>query len=64
MSGRFDDPTDAWLRHGEAVMMNTARSATADAFARAPLPKRFCNLDRLITSWSAPLIVDSFRRRF
>jgi hypothetical protein len=34
MSGKFNDPTDAWLRHGEAVMMNTARSATADAFAR------------------------------
>src|SRR5215831_17387956 len=45
INGKFDDPTDAWLRHGEAVRMNTARSATADAFARAPLPKRFCNLD-------------------
>src|SRR5215475_9442704 len=29
INGKFDDPTDAWLRHaGEAVMMNTARSAT------------------------------------
>jgi hypothetical protein len=34
INGKLDDPTDAWLRHGEAVMMNTARSATADAFAR------------------------------
>src|SRR6266508_2917410 len=47
INGKFDDPTDAWLRYGEAVMMNTAHAATADAFARAPLPKRFCNLDRL-----------------
>ena len=29
-------------------MINAARSATVDAFARAPLPKRFCNLDRLL----------------
>jgi Xaa-Pro aminopeptidase len=34
-------------------MMNTARSATADAFARAPLPKRFCNLDRLLHAMKA-----------
>src|SRR6516162_4010693 len=54
INGKFDDPTDAWLRHGgEAVMMNTARSATADAFARAPLPKRFCNLDRLLHAMKA-----------
>src|SRR5215831_17358814 len=38
---------------GEAVMVNTARSATADAFARAPLPKRFCNLDRLLHTMKA-----------
>src|SRR5262249_2725053 len=53
INGKFDDPTAAWLRHGEAVMMNTARSATADAFARAPLPKRFCNLDRLLHAMKA-----------
>src|SRR5262245_39565338 len=34
-------------------MINTARSATADAFARAPLPKRFCNLDRLLHAMKA-----------
>src|SRR5262245_33092322 len=34
-------------------MMNTARSATAEAFARAPLPKRFCNLDRLLHAMKA-----------
>src|SRR5262245_50086652 len=34
------------------VTMNTARSATA-AFARAPLPKRFCNLDRLLHAMKA-----------
>jgi hypothetical protein len=33
--------------------MNTARSATADAFVRAPLPKRFCNLDRLLHAMKA-----------
>jgi hypothetical protein len=34
-------------------MMNTAPSATIDAFARAPLPKRFCNLDRLLHAMKA-----------
>jgi Xaa-Pro dipeptidase len=34
-------------------MMHTARSATADAFARTPLPKRFCNLDRLLHAMKA-----------
>ena len=34
-------------------MMNTARSATVDAFARAPLPKHFCNLDRLLHAMKA-----------
>ena len=34
-------------------MMNTARSATAEAFVRAPLPKRFCNLDRLLHAMKA-----------
>jgi hypothetical protein len=29
-------------------MINMARPAAVDAFARAPLPKRFCNLDRLL----------------
>src|SRR5919204_4259987 len=29
-------------------MLNIVRSATTDTFARAPLPKRFCNLDRLL----------------
>src|SRR6516162_8753035 len=53
MSGKFDDPTDAWLRHREAVMMNTAPSATTDTFARSPLPKRFCNLDRLLHAMKA-----------
>src|SRR5215813_11725141 len=38
---------------GEAVMVNTARSAPVDAFARAPLPKRFCNLDRLLFAMKA-----------
>ena len=34
-------------------MTNAARSPSADAFARAPLPKRFCNLDRLIHAMKA-----------
>ena len=33
--------------------MDTARSATAEPFARAPLPKRFCNLDRLLYAMKA-----------
>jgi hypothetical protein len=33
--------------------MNTAPSVTADVFARAPLPKRFCNLDRLLHAMKA-----------
>jgi len=42
-----------WLCHGKAVMKNTSPSATADAFARVPLPKRFCNLDRLLHAMKA-----------
>src|SRR5262249_61667062 len=53
IKGRFDDPTDTCRRPGEAFMMTTARPATADAFARAPLPKRFCNLDRLLHAMKA-----------
>jgi Xaa-Pro dipeptidase len=34
-------------------MTNAARSPSADAFASAPLPKRFCNLDRLIHAMKA-----------
>src|ERR1700731_5083050 len=34
-------------------MTNAARSPSADAFARAPLPKRFCNLDCLIHAMKA-----------
>ena len=34
-------------------MINIARPATVDAFARAPLPKRFCNLDRLLHAMKA-----------
>src|SRR5262249_5927527 len=33
--------------------MDTARSASAEPFARAPLPKRFCNLDRLLYAMKA-----------
>jgi Xaa-Pro dipeptidase len=33
--------------------MNDARPPAADAFARAPLPKRFCNLDRLLFALAA-----------
>ena len=33
--------------------MNTVPSATVDAFARAPLPERFCNLDRLLHAMKA-----------
>src|ERR1700674_1360100 len=34
-------------------MTNAARSPSADAFARAPWPRRFCNLDRLIHAMKA-----------
>jgi Xaa-Pro dipeptidase len=34
-------------------MTHAARSPSADAFARAPLPRRFCNLDRLIHAMKA-----------
>jgi Xaa-Pro aminopeptidase len=34
-------------------MTNAARTPSADAFARAPLLKRFCNLDRLIHAMKA-----------
>jgi Xaa-Pro dipeptidase len=34
-------------------MTNAARSPSADAFVRAPLPRRFCNLDRLIHAMKA-----------
>ena len=33
--------------------MNDARPPTAASFARAPLPKRFCNLDRLLFALAA-----------
>ncbi len=33
--------------------MSTARLASADAFARQPLPKRFCNLDRVLYALEA-----------
>src|SRR4030081_234638 len=34
-------------------MTNAARTPSADAFARAPLLRRFCNLDRLIHAMKA-----------
>ena len=43
-------------------MMNTARSATVDAFARAPLPKRFCNLDRVLHAMRRAASTGSWRR--
>ena len=33
--------------------MNDAAIETAEHFARAPLPKRFCNLDRLLFAMKA-----------
>ena len=33
--------------------MNDATMGTAQPFARAPLPKRFCNLDRLLFAMKA-----------
>src|SRR5438105_11051674 len=33
--------------------MNDATMGTAESFARAPLPKRFCNLDRLLFTMKA-----------
>jgi Xaa-Pro aminopeptidase len=41
------------LTAGEGIMMDTTRSETVDSFARAPLPKRFCNLDRLLYAMKA-----------
>src|ERR1700730_382726 len=38
---------------GEGIMMDTTRSATVDRLARAPLPRRFCNLDRLLHAMKA-----------
>src|SRR5438876_10924015 len=34
-------------------MTNSQRPHSADAFVRAPLPKRFCNLDRLLHAMKA-----------
>ena len=42
--------------------MNDATMGAAQPFARAPLPKRFCNLDRLLFVWSyrlCPSLLDS-----
>ena len=35
------------------MRQNTGRFATGDTFARVPLPKRFCNLDRLLFAMKA-----------
>ena len=41
INGKFDDPIDAWLRHGEAVMMNTAHSSCGAPGVLRPLAVLF-----------------------
>src|SRR5439155_5122932 len=40
-------------RQGGTAMMSAPSPASAEKFARAPLPKRFCNLDRLLHAMKA-----------
>src|SRR5262249_5992685 len=44
----------AWTgQGGEIAMMDAPRSPPAGPFTRAPLPRRFCNLDRLLHAMKA-----------
>src|ERR1043166_9281035 len=50
-TGRRIAPTRYRSAGGNAAMNDT--TVTADLFVRAPLPKRFCNLDRLLFAVAA-----------